>query len=464
MSHYYKMSHAMMLDEPVGYAFSGPPMQKKVIVQSLEKSQGIGMIIGVVAGVATMGIGLAAMAAAGGIAAMSTLGAISAGAMVAGGAMSAVGAITGNKNLSKVGGILSLAGGIGSAVNNLATGGSSIFDASKTSSINSAGQTVATEATMGNFTEGLGKMSNSFGESFNKFTGLGATPTTGAEGAAATSATIDINAGGAYGQSIPEGGQFGNSYGMNTPDTFAANGGVSTGGVVGAETSANAGGAGILESKMSVAQAPSAASNMSINDADVINKAVAGSQAPATTPATAPAAPSNSSSMMSNVNDAAKLLAGQQKPQQEQGLLSSVMNMSTGSGALTSAAVKAVGDGFAGSAAETKAQQEFDMYQKKFDADQAVVEMKKQNMNSKFEYIDPNDPQAEQKKAAARAAGVIPIMMGINNNAGPVTTTGVAMPANVVAPTPPPPVVQQPTTVAANGAAIDDKNNPQARI
>lgn len=81
------------------------------------KSRGLGMIIGVVsaaAAVVTGGATLAAWATA------STAQLISAGAMVAGGVMSGVGAVTGNQKLMKIGGVLSLAGGIGGALSGTA--------------------------------------------------------------------------------------------------------------------------------------------------------------------------------------------------------------------------------------------------------------------------------------------------------------------------------------------------------
>lgn len=104
---YYRQRFA---DMPVGDPMSGAPYGEYL------KSKSLGMIIGVVAAVAavfTGGATLAAYAAAG-----STVGlgsAIAAGAMVAGGVMSGVGIVTGNKNLTKIGGVLMLAGGVGAA-------------------------------------------------------------------------------------------------------------------------------------------------------------------------------------------------------------------------------------------------------------------------------------------------------------------------------------------------------------
>lgn len=93
-------------------AVMGDPMSGPALGQ-FEKSKGVGMIIGVVASVVTMGAALPMMASA----VLATQ--IAGGIMFAGGALSGIGAVTGNKKLSKIGGIMSLAGGIGA----LASGG-----------------------------------------------------------------------------------------------------------------------------------------------------------------------------------------------------------------------------------------------------------------------------------------------------------------------------------------------------
>lgn len=101
-------------DMPVGDPMSGAAYGEYL------KSKGVGMVIGVVAAVAavwTGGASLGLWAGASGATAVTatTLGAqLAAGAMMAGGVMSGVGIVTGNKNLTKIGGVLSLAGGLGS--------------------------------------------------------------------------------------------------------------------------------------------------------------------------------------------------------------------------------------------------------------------------------------------------------------------------------------------------------------
>lgn len=91
----------------------GDPMNGAAYGEYL-KSKALGAVIGVVAAVAAVWTGGATLAAyAGGSATVGIGAAISAGAMVAGGVMSGVGIVTGNKKLTKIGGVLSLAGGLG---------------------------------------------------------------------------------------------------------------------------------------------------------------------------------------------------------------------------------------------------------------------------------------------------------------------------------------------------------------
>lgn len=98
-------------DMPYGDPFSGTPYGEHL------KSKGLGMILGVVASVMTMGAALPMLATA--VAATQIMG----GVMMAGGVMTGVGAITGNKKLLKIGGVLSLAGGLGNmAANALGAG------------------------------------------------------------------------------------------------------------------------------------------------------------------------------------------------------------------------------------------------------------------------------------------------------------------------------------------------------
>lgn len=79
-----------------------------------EKNKALGMIIGVVASVVTMGAALPMLAST----VLATQ--IAGGIMFAGGALSGIGAVTGNKKLMKIGGVMSLAGGIGAIASNAA--------------------------------------------------------------------------------------------------------------------------------------------------------------------------------------------------------------------------------------------------------------------------------------------------------------------------------------------------------
>jgi len=112
------------------------------------KSRAIGMVLGVVASVVTMGAAAPLLAAP----VLATQ--IAGGVMMAGGVLSGVGAVTGNKKLAKIGGIMSLAGGIGGLA---------------ASAANSAG--VGGAFASGSGSEAVSKMAGSFMESVNSVTG-----------------------------------------------------------------------------------------------------------------------------------------------------------------------------------------------------------------------------------------------------------------------------------------------------
>ena len=104
----------------------GDPMSGACYGEYL-KSKVLGAVIGVVAAVAAVWTGGATLAAyAAGSGTVSIGSAIAAGAMVAGGVMSGVGAVTGNKKLMKIGGVLALAGGLGSMAASALSGTSTV--------------------------------------------------------------------------------------------------------------------------------------------------------------------------------------------------------------------------------------------------------------------------------------------------------------------------------------------------
>ena len=108
IAHYRAAFHDMPVAGPMDGAAYGEYL----------KSKGLGMVIGVVASVVTMGAAMPLLAST----ALATQ--IAGGVMMAGGVMSGVGAVTGNKKLMKIGGIMSLAGGIGGLASNALNGAS----------------------------------------------------------------------------------------------------------------------------------------------------------------------------------------------------------------------------------------------------------------------------------------------------------------------------------------------------
>lgn len=142
---YLVMSDLMLHEFPQGDPYSGPAFADK------HKSKGLGMIVGVVASIVTMGAAMPMLAS--GVLATQLAG----GAMMAGGVMTGVGAVTGNKKLMKVGGILSLAGGLGNMAASAAGAGQ-------------AGSTGALAA--GSGSEAISGMATKFMESANTL-GLG---------------------------------------------------------------------------------------------------------------------------------------------------------------------------------------------------------------------------------------------------------------------------------------------------
>ena len=146
--------NARIHDMPIGDAFKGPAYGE------YEKSKALGMVLGVVSSVFTMGAALPMLAST----ALATQ--IAGGVMLAGGVLTGVGAVTGNTKLMKTGGVLSLAGGIGNwALNATGTAGS-----------------------LGTGSEALSKFANNVGETFGMdFAAAGA-------GEAASGAAVEAGA------------------------------------------------------------------------------------------------------------------------------------------------------------------------------------------------------------------------------------------------------------------------------
>ena len=200
-----RMIKLAMNDHPYGDPFGGAPYGQ------FEKSKGLGMVLGVVTSVVSMGAALPMLASA------SLATQLAGGAMMAGGVLNGVGTVTGNKKLMKVGGVLSLAGGIGAGVSSMTGGlgmgagstgvqnmagsmmesindlGVNVFNPELVASATSAGQTAGTVGLAGD-TAGLaanvvgGNSAPLGGEMAAQAAGTGATNTTTLAGVEAASA------------------------------------------------------------------------------------------------------------------------------------------------------------------------------------------------------------------------------------------------------------------------------------
>lgn len=378
---------AILLDIPIDDPYGGPAYGEK-----LKKGGGgaLGMVLGVVAGVATAGIGYAAygaaMAAAGGsFAAASTGALLSAGAMMAGGVMSAVGAVTGNKKLTQVGGILGLAGGVGGSL--ITSSGSLASEGAKS---------LTAEATE----NALKSVSEAWSSAEKAITGSDAAKQT-----ASLSPNISVNDGVAganasANQAVQSGSAL-NAAEQGASVSSLAPGTSVTDPAFGAKIGTEIGGISQGAAQASGAMGTPMATGGAL------------SNAPAASVANAAKTAGTSGGIIGNVMDFAK---------------------SQGGGLLLATGFKAVGDGMAGSAQEDLYQQRFDQMAKESDFTMAQKELQNQNANAQFEFLDPSDPMFEQKAAEARKSGKNVIRMGINQSAGPVQPIGTTYQPNVMQP------------------------------
>jgi len=150
--------------------------------------------IAIVAGVAGIASGVSAIAAGAGI-----IGTLAAGAAIAGGAMSVVGAATGNKKLTKVGGLVGLGGGVVGGLNGtlgdptkVLSGGGFIGNTTQTSAgvANSASGVLDSAAAPA---QGSTSMLDKGVDAIGNFAAGTAKPATDAVGAPLASATTAIN-------------------------------------------------------------------------------------------------------------------------------------------------------------------------------------------------------------------------------------------------------------------------------
>lgn len=164
-------------------AVMGDPLSGPAFGQ-FEKNKALGMIIGVVAAVVTMGAALPLLAAE----VLATQ--IAGGIMFAGGALSGIGAVTGNKKLQKIGGVMSLAGGIGALASNAANaagaGGAFASGSGSTAVQNMAGTMMESVNSVGGAV--------GFGDVYDATKAANAAGATGTDGVSSTSAVAEPGA------------------------------------------------------------------------------------------------------------------------------------------------------------------------------------------------------------------------------------------------------------------------------
>ena len=363
IAHYRAAFHDMPVAGPMDGAAYGEYL----------KSKGIGMIIGVVASVVTMGAAMPLLAST----ALATQ--IAGGVMMAGGVMSGVGAVTGNKKLMKIGGIMSLAGGIGGLASN---------------ALNGAG--VGGAFASGSGSEAVSNMANSFMDSASSVSGgllygdrvAGAAKAASAADFGAEAATeAATNVSGAAGTSADSAtlklAEEAGAQTASAADEFAA-GGQSIPGADGAAMS-KAPDAGTLKlaEEAGAKTASEAAGKIDVAGAERSASAGGSGGGSASTPAaqTPPAKPGE------------KLFMGMDKTEL----------FKTGAGLLEKGAAAAFAPD-----EEQKMQAMTDYYKAnttKLTTENEIQQFKLANAGKQVAMIAANDPQMEQKVAAAAAAG-----------------------------------------------------------
>jgi hypothetical protein len=382
MSHYYKMSHAMMLDEPIGYAHHAPPMQKKAVAKTLEKSKGLSKVVSVVASVAAVasGWGMGVKAAWGGLAGLSG------GAMMAGGVMSGVGAVTGNKKLAKIGGVLSLAGGIGSL-------GADLLGK----------ETVLGDTLRGGAEQGM----KSISESFTKAT----------DALGFTKDTAGLN------QTISAGG-------LESAASTAV-GGVES--AAGAQTISSSPNTGLLAGKFDAGMSGPVSTSGSID----ISGKIAGALGDGVSGISGPMSSGSGANLttpqpLSSLGDKFPTLSGPMSTPgsfvdtAKPGLLSQAWDF-----AKSPSGANIIGKGLemmsGAAAAEKDAEQKslwLDHMISKEQWSQAQIQQQLANLKDQVIYIDPYSPNAQALRQAAQASGKQVMEFGVNQNAPTQSPTG----------------------------------------
>jgi hypothetical protein len=360
-----------MHDMPVGDPMSGAPYGEYL------KSKALGMVIGVVASIVTMGAAAPLLASA----VLATQ--IAGGVMMAGGVLSGVGAITGNKKLSKIGGIMSLAGGIGALAS---------------TALNGAG--VGGAFASGSGSEAVSTMATSFMESANSVSG-GLLYSDAASAAEAAKAT---------------GGELGLDTATASPVADSQAGITETALAEPSAASAPGSEAGTIDGKNAVVQAEAPKPTVTIDQAPSAAVPDAGGATPATDamargevygptkpPVEEPGILSRANSFLSDNKELLKTGAGALE-----------MGMKYGMGGDTAEAQEAY---YQAAAAKSGAETAY------LTTKNDELKWQMENQNKKSIMLSADDPMLEQKMAQAKADGVV---VGVipNIGAGGIKQTG----------------------------------------
>lgn len=227
----------------------------------------------------------------------------------------------------------------------------------------------------GTLAEGASKTMSQLSEAFSSVTG-----TASQTGTSAASQTLSVGSDLAGGQGLAAGGGQGLTSSGSFGPTFASEGVASAGGT----------GTGLLGAGAQQAAAPV------------------------------------STATITPVGTAARTGA-QQAAGQSRGIIGGAMDFLK-----SSPGQNLMGKVLEGAAAGDAAQDELDFLKEQYGDNQAELERRLANLNYRFEVIDPNDPQAAQKRATAKANGIPTLDLGVNPNAGPVTPQGVSMQPNTM--------------------------------
>jgi hypothetical protein len=347
--YYMNRNTALHLDIPIDNPYGGPAFGQK-----LKGGGGLGKVIGVVAAVAAVATGYGALVAGLGPGG-SLAGAIAGGAMMAGGVMSGLGTITGNKKLSQIGGVLTLAGGAYGMA----------FDKAGNFVLGTEGTSLASEGTA----NALNKFNETFGTKFGQ---------AASTAAKATDTTINL--------------------------------GTDQGQILAAQDSAVTGNAGIDTGTAAAAKtAGSSIQQGGLISGSQQSQILAGQDAGVTgTPGLA----------KTTINAAGVApTAGAAAPASNGGLIENILN-GKNSGQLIGSAIQGIATGAAGSAQADQMASQTSLLAQKYANDQAELQRQIKNINSPGGiYYNPNDPNAQSIVAAAQASGIKTIPLSVNMNA-----------------------------------------------